>query len=226
MTTQSQSSSLTQRAVAASSLHLDARKPLFILTLSPGDPELLDELALDCCYLIFNDMQQAEDFAHAHAVHPLTREPMPWRITVLTPTEKQLAGPGYYDGLFNRLFGVCMVHAVLSDPSFKKYYPRAIHPELKHSFSHRWPIVVSLTHMAALCDEISTKAAIALQARDIHGEGDYNVLQPACVATVRMFSDYWRRIRRVNASLTTCQRTSNLITELFNAEEVHKNAEN
>lgn len=220
-TTQTLSSPVDEM-LKASLLRLDARAPLFVLTLSDGDPNVPDELALDHCYVVFNDMQHARDWAYKHQEHPINGAPLPWRITVLAPTENFAQGPGNYDGLFKRLFGICMVHAVLSDPRFKKYYTAPVTSDMAHNHAHTWPIVVSLTHMADLCQEAALEAAEALQVRDVLGQGDYNTIQPACLAISRMFSDYWRRIRRMKSSLTACQRASNLITTLLTEPETTK----
>lgn len=198
-------------------LRLDARKPLFVLTISPGDPELPDELTMDYCYVVFNDMDAASRFAHENAIHPLTHETLPWRLTILAPCRMQSSDsmPGPYDRLYDRLFGVCMVHAVFGDPSFKSYSDGITEPAYPHNHAHTWPIVVSLDYMADLCAMVTAETNAAFCARHKRGLSDYSRMSPASIAAVRMFTDYWKRIRRTKASLTACQHSSNLIKTLI-----------
>lgn len=186
-------------------LRLDARAPLWVLTMGAALPDHPELLCANGTYLVFDSMTAATRWACESSFELYTRAPFDWRLTGLSPSDTE------HTALFNLLQKVCQVHAVLSDPEFQSYsnyYPAR---PFYQNRRHMWPIVVSTDALIDLSSDIDCMAINARTSEKALDNGDSQRLDNLCDAIYDIYRRYWQLMLSTNAPLTACQRASDAV---------------
>lgn len=186
-------------------LLLDARAPLWVLTMGPSDPEHPALLSANGTYVLFDSCDAATRWAGENSIELYSREPFDWRLTGLSPSNPAT------QRIYKLLFAVCQVHAVYSDPQFRTYcgyYPvRTFYPDQMP----KWPIVVSVDALINLSSMIGNTKLNAATSPVALENGDFARLDTLEATVTAVYKEYWNTLLQCKVSLTACQQASDAI---------------
>lgn len=195
---------------------LDARAPIWVLTLGPSDPAHPELLSANGTYVLFDSCDAATKWAQENAVELCSHQLFDWRLTGLSPSNEAT------QRLYKLLFSICQVCAVYSDPKFRTYcgyYPvRSFYP----NHLPNWPVVVTVDSLINLDSMIGNTKLNAATSPVALENGDFARLISLEATIHTAYKEYWNTLLACNVSLTACQQASDAIWWRLNYKKYKK----